>query len=156
VFGHPLQLPPKASREAQRALDFKLVEIIAENVTVNATQIVAGILYLRALHGLPETISRKELEETARTILQRTEGRYVDPDALEDLPAQVTAALRCFKKAGLVRLSGKSVQFDKNKILATPPGDRTFRKLNPVKYSLNQILHFTDVTRNIEDAVLRP
>lgn len=154
VFGHPLRLPPKAGREEQRALDFKLVEVIAENVTVNATQIVAGILYLRALHGLPETMLRQELEETARRILDSIEGRYIDPDAQEDLRGQVSAALRFFKKAGLVRLSGTSVQLDRSKVLATPPMDRTFRKRNPLKYSLNQILHFADVTRAIEDAVL--
>ncbi|HQM34616.1 MAG TPA: hypothetical protein PKX85_18885, partial [Candidatus Hydrogenedentes bacterium] len=49
-----------------------------------------------------------------------------------------------------------SIRLDRAKILATPPMDGTFRKLNPVKYSLNQVLHFADVTQAIEDVVLTP
>ncbi len=156
VLGHPLWLPRKAGRDEQRAVDFKLVEAVAENVTVHATQVVAGILYLRALHGLPETLGRAELEESARAVLERIEGRYVDPDAWDDLKGQVGAALRYFKTAGLLRFTRNAVSIDRDRILATPPMDRTFRRLNPVKYSLNQILHFADVTRAIEEVALTP
>jgi len=156
VLGHPLRLPPRASREEQRALDFALVEAIAENVTVTATQIAAGILYLRALHGLPETMQRKEFDEKARAVVERITDHYVDPQAHSDLAGEVSAALRHFGKAGLVHLSRAVIRLDRSKVLATPPLDRTFRKLNPVKYSLNQILHFADVTQALEEIVLAP
>ncbi|HNZ19834.1 MAG TPA: 1-acyl-sn-glycerol-3-phosphate acyltransferase [Candidatus Hydrogenedentes bacterium] len=156
LVGHPLRLAPRAGREEQRALDFQLVEAIAQNVTVNATQLAAGILYLHALHGLEESIGRGGFEAMARAALERVNGRYIDPDARADLPGQVSAALRHFRKAGLVVLSRDSIRLDRAKILATPPMDGTFRKLNPVKYSLNQVLHFADVTQAIEDVVLTP
>ncbi len=154
LMGHPLRLPPRAGREEQRALDFQLVEVIAENVALNATQISAGILYLYALHDLDETIRRAEFDTMVRTVLERVKDRYIDPDTLADLPGQISAALKHFRKAGLLVLAGDTLRLDRAKILATPPLDGSFRRQNPVKYSLNQILHFADVTRTIEDVVL--
>jgi len=155
ILGPPLYLAPGARREAQRELDDNLILAISELVEINTPHLLGGLLYLRCLHGLTAEISRDSLAQMVRAVLAALPaGRYVDPALDRDPAGEMSATLRYFRRAGMVRLAGNRVLCHRDAILHAPDLDVGYRAANPVKFSANQILHLPDVVAALEAAAL--
>jgi hypothetical protein len=158
AFGQSVALPHDADRAAQRDLDFQLIERMGDLVEINATHIVAGILYLHCLHGRTGPLNVDRIDKAVESAFARLPNRHIDPAARTDHGNAVRAALTFFARGaqdgGFVRLTGSEVFCNTEAVLASPPHDTTYRKANPIKYSINQVLHLPDVIDAMEHAAL--
>ncbi|NUM53919.1 MAG: hypothetical protein HUU46_09775 [Candidatus Hydrogenedentes bacterium] len=152
VFGPPVYLPHDADRAVQRDLDFRIIELMAGLVEINVTHIVAGIVYLRCLHGRTEPLSIDALNKSIESTIERLPNRLIDPAARADCRGQLEAALDHFAKSQLIVLRSNSITPVAGAVLAAPPHDTTYRAINPIKYAVNQILHLPDVIDAVERA----
>ncbi len=150
VFGPALFLEPGAGPVEQRAFDFDLVVSMSDLVCINATHVVAGLLYLHCLHARPGAVAVDTLVDAARRILEAAQGRYVDPAAMEDTPGEVRAALQYFARGKQLAVQDGIATLDREAILTVPGRDLNYREVNPVKYCVNQIMHLADVVALIE------
>ncbi|MCC6794850.1 MAG: hypothetical protein IT366_07000 [Candidatus Hydrogenedentes bacterium] len=153
VFGPPVYLPHDADRTVQRDLDFRLIELMGDLVEVNITQIAAGILYLHCLHQRGESIAIDALDSAVSDALSLLK-RQIDPAAVGDRRPQLEATLDYFAKAHLILRRSDSITLLREKVLASPPPDTTYRSANPIKYAINQVLHLPDVIDAVEAAAL--
>ncbi len=153
-FGEPLYLPDKAGRTEQRALDYTLMERMGQLVEVNAAQITAALLYVHTLHQRVAVVERAAIEDAVARITSNVPGRHVDPGVYVDLAGSVDAALRYFQKNGFLRLRKDTVSLQPEAILAAPPNGARYRKANPLKHLVNELLHLSDVTARINEATL--
>jgi len=150
VFGEPLTLEPGADKETRRALDYALTVSIGGLLEVHGVHLVAGLLYLHALHGVEGTLSESRIREAVAAMLARIRHPYVHPLLTSDPEKEVRGAIRFFARSGLLERSGGDWQPVRASILATPPLETKFRKKNPVKFYVNQILHLHEVVEGIE------
>jgi 1-acyl-sn-glycerol-3-phosphate acyltransferase len=155
VFGDPLPLADKADRSVQRQLDFDLILRIADLVEINAVQVVSGLLYLRCLHGLPETLETPDLVEEAQTVFDSIAERPVAPDCRDHLDREVGRALDYLASRGQLTRKAEMIILAREAVLSVPPEDVPYQKSNPLKYCLNQILHCGDVMAVMERVVLK-
>ncbi len=154
IFGPEQFLERSASRQERRAFDQRLIEVMGGLVEVNASQVLAALLFTRCLHGMTAPISVDDLQDLVRGILRQTQHPYVDPEDLADVPHAVDRALRYFKKHGMLDRKDGKVTPKVEAILSLPELTTKYRKDNPVKYLTNQILHLGDVTALVEQKVL--
>lgn len=151
VFGPPVHLPHDADRATQRELDYQLIELMGNLVEINVTHVLAGIIYLRCLHGRGENVRIEALDQAVASVLKELGKRRIDP-AAANRGAQIEAALNYFAKSRCIVRSGDSIAPVVESVLAAPPHDTTYRTANPIKYAVNQILHLPDVVDAIENA----
>ncbi len=154
IFGEEMFLPRGASRADQRAFDERLIERLGPLVEVNAAQVVSAILYTRCLHGLTAPIPTDELVRLTSGLFDALRHPYLDPEDKADLARAVRGTLRYLQKYGMLTMKRREVVPNTAAILATPALTKTFRKLNPVKYLTNQILHLGEITSLIESRTL--
>ena len=155
AFAPPLFLETGASRDAQRDFDLALAVRIGDAVELHALHLVSAILYLRCLHGACGAVPEARLCAQTAAVVAALPDRLMDPALRADPDAAVRAALRWLAKAGMVRHSAPGWQPDAPKILAAPALENDYRKRNPVKYHINQLLHFDDVVRLLNAEALR-
>ena len=155
IFGEPIYLPHDADRAAQRALDFRLIELMGDLVEINVAHVVAGIVYLHALHGCSKPIQIETLGRAVENALARMPDRRIDPAARTRRSAELDATLTYFEHCEMLTRDSGGVLPNGTAVLAAPPHDTTYGKQNPVKYIVNQILHLPDVTAAIEEQALR-
>lgn len=157
VFGAPHYLEPGADRKAQREFDLEIAAAIGELVEVNAAHLVAALLYLAALHGGPMDLDETALSAAAAHVAAGLAAATAAPELQQQPQEACMAALAHFEKARMLRRNRDSLALDRDRILSCPPPDRTYRKLNPVKFQVNQILHLDAVIAAIEEqaAILR-
>ena len=153
-FGPPRYLAPNADRHTQRAFDAELVGAMADLVEINASHVVAGILYLKALHGDILPFDERDLEAALPRVLGTLQRRLIDPRAVSDGPKEVDAALRLFERKGFVERRGSLVAPRAARILSVPGQGEVYRAAHPLKYTVNQILHFQDFVETLEAEVL--
>lgn len=153
-FGPACYMEPGLEPEQQRLFDYALVERIAELVDINVPQVASLVLYLRCLHGLPPRIAISALEHAIRTILERQRHPFVDPDARTHTGKHLRATLAFFQKAGLLLVDGADIVADPPRILLAPPIDDRYRKNNPLKFFVNQVLHVPTLIEAAESVVL--
>lgn len=153
AFGPPLYLDATAKRDEQRAFDLEVMVRVGDLVELHATHVVSGLLYLQALHGGGERLSIDALVSAVEDVCANLDAeRHVDP-FLQDGPAKaVDAALKFLEKSEAVSLQGDGVVLERAKILHCPERDTKYRKRNPVKFFLNQVIHLADVLRALEGA----
>ena len=156
AFGPPLYLKPGATREEQRAFDDDLTMAVAEGIELNAAQLTAGLLYLRCLHGKQGPWPFEACAAGVREVLGRCPSRRVYPDTTNDCEGEIRRTLKHFEKHGLLTWDTREIAPVPDKILAAPPVDLDYRERNPVKFVLNQVIHYADVIAALEDVVLRP
>jgi hypothetical protein len=77
----------------------------------------------------------------------------VDPAARADTGGEVRRALRWLERAGMLRFSGDELIADVAAILSEPELDTKYRKHNPVKFHVNQVLHFQPLCAAAEACV---
>lgn len=154
VFGKAHYLPEKADRAAQRALDFDCVAAMGELVEVNGPHLVALNLYLRCLHNLPLEVTRNELADDVAAMRDAIDHPYVAPELTTRLPKVVAQTVAYLEKAGQVKREGGRIVLNREAILAVPEKGASYRKANPVKYLVNQILHLQQVIADAEIPVL--
>ncbi|HRI87008.1 MAG TPA: 1-acyl-sn-glycerol-3-phosphate acyltransferase [Candidatus Hydrogenedentes bacterium] len=155
VFGPSIYLAHDADRTAQRDMDFRLIELMGDLVEVNAAHFVAGTVYLHCLHHRSCAIVPADLELAIAAALGDLAHRRVDPALFAARRQEIEAAFVFFEAEGLVVRSGAGFAPIRDRVLATPPHDTTYRTLNPVKYTVNQVLHLLDVTEAIEQVFLK-
>ncbi len=155
ILGPPAYLEPGARREAQRDFDDDLILAISNLVEVQLHHLVGGLLYLRCLHGWDDPVPTEALAAEVATVVSALDSaRYVEPVLAEkDVTASLSATLTYFADYQMVTLSGGRVRLDPARILASPPVDVDYRKKNPVKFSVNQILHLPDVVAALEQVL---
>jgi len=152
VFGEPLYLEADANRARQREHDFALAVRISELVEINMAHLLAGILYLHCLHQRPPRLLTGNLQKAVKTAAAGITGRYVDPAVMDHFDREFDATLRFFQRYGMLSRSGETITLNCGAILAVPPLETNYRKQNPVKFQVNQILHLADVVAQIERA----
>jgi len=152
AFGNPVFLEQDADRAAQRALDFRLIELMGDMVEINVAHFVAGILYLHCLHGRLGGISINAMDSAVGAALSSLHKRIIDPAAIGRRRKEIDATLEYFAGIGFIELGPEGVRPNCARVLAAPPQDTTYIKLNPLKYTLNQVLHLPDVITAIESA----
>lgn len=154
VFGDPLYLKPAADRAAQRQLDFELTQRIGQLVEINAPHLVAGLLYLRALHRLPDCSLQDVIDAVSRMVERLREYAYLHPELTLEPEIAVGRTVNFFAAAGLLNINGPSIIINPSSILSTPALTTKFRKENPLQFQLNQILHLPYLIEALEAAVL--
>lgn len=154
TMGEPLYLEHDADREAQRNFDAHLIEVMSGLVELNVPHVLASILYLRTLHGMIEPVSIDALVKSVRSVFETVKHPYVDAHDLMDVNAAVVRTAKFFRKSAMVHTRGNKVVPIREAILSTPDLDPRYKKINPVKYLTNQILHLGEVTAQVEKAVL--
>jgi 1-acyl-sn-glycerol-3-phosphate acyltransferase len=157
VMGAPCYLPDGAGREAQRDFDLMLAVEISSLTQVHALHAVCLSLYLRCLHGLPQNIALEDLVRDVEQILRQASEHHYTQDG-DRAQGATRDALRWLEKQGMLMLrsgpDGPCVEANASAILATPALDTRYRKLNPVKFYCNQVMHFQDVVAAAEERVL--
>lgn len=154
-YGQPLYLEGKSDRAAQRALDFRVIEEIGNVLELNASNVLAGYLYLHRLHRCGVPIRMEKIEQDLQSVFSNVgKTRRIDPDAARDLPKEIRRSLRYFERMGMLRHTRDSVCPNDEAILSVPELGPLYRKKNPVKFLANQIAHMADVVRALEDVVL--
>lgn len=155
IFGPPVYLSHDADRAAQRDLDFQLIERMGDLVEVNAGHFVAGIVYLHCLHGCTGELSVAAMVPRIADAIRSLDRRAIEPASRANVSDEVHRALEFFADEGFLVLCGDYVTPVSEKVLSAPPHDTMYRKLNPLKYTMNQVLHLSDVTAAIEQAFER-
>lgn len=153
TIGKPMYLAANASRAEQREMDFQLIENMAALVKIDVAHVLAAYLYLNALHG-KNRISLEETQDRTRDVLQEFIMTSTDPAAMLRLEKQIMRALKYFEKHEMLSVNGPDIELNKDSVLASPPVDRAYKRVNPIKYLTNQLLHLKDETAAIERAVL--
>jgi hypothetical protein len=154
VFG-PLQyLAADADRAAERDFDYQLVEVMASLVEINATHVVAAILYLKAVHGQSEPFEAAMLHEALPRVLARLPDRLIDPRARSEGTKEVDRALRLFERNAYLERHGSLILPRPARILSVPDPGAKYRAAQPLKYTVNQVLHFADFIDAVEAEVL--
>lgn len=154
VIGEPQFLPADADRSAQREWDQRLMVVMGESVEINVPHVVSGILYLRCLHGMKEPIECTWLEPAVTRVLDSIRGRYVDSAFRTDPQREIRYTLRYLESHGMLRVRRGRVYPDAAAILSAPPIDSSYRKCNPVKHLVNQIIHLEDVTSMLAEVAV--
>ena len=152
VFGEALYLSPHADRGAQRAFDVELAVRVANLIEINVPHLVSGILYLRCLHQHGPRLAVDQLTRVTAGLAGGITGWNVDPAARTTTAEEVRAFLRYLERHGMLRVSGNTVEMNSEAILSSPPMNTRYYRLNPVKFQVNQILHFVDVVASLEEA----
>jgi 1-acyl-sn-glycerol-3-phosphate acyltransferase len=150
VFGPVQYLKDGATKDEQRDFDCQLVETMSQYVEVCVPQIVAAILYARCLHGMIDPIAVPELQRAVARVMDETTHPYLDEEDAEDVDEAVRLALAYFRKHKTLEIRGESVYPDAEQILSTPELTGKYKKMNPVKYLTNQILHLGDLVELIQ------
>ena len=150
AIGERQYLPPDADRTTQREFDLHLVEVMAELVEVHVPHVLSGILYLRCLHNQAGPLEKTWLETAVRNVIDATPNRLVDPNVRENLPREMRRTLKYLRSHSMIFTTRHTVIPNPETILAAPPIDKHYQKLNPVKYLTNQIIHLPDLCRAIE------
>ena len=154
TFGPPQYIDDTANRRAQREFDAEMALRIGQLVEVNALHVVGGILYLRALHGLPDRLSLEELRGAIEKLAADPRGTRIDP-ALRDDPAQeITAALRYYRRRGMLSWRKGHIVVNREAILSCPALTTRYRHRNPVKFFVNQVLHLGTFVQRLEELTL--
>jgi hypothetical protein len=154
TFGEPMTLDVDAPRTQQRELDRALVRQIGLGVEVNAAQATSAILYERCVRGQLEPAPIDDLQTAVFGVLSALGPDRCEPEALEN-PARATArTLRWLAKKDMLELRKGRVRPNREAILSQPPLDRTYKRLNPVKYLTNQILHLDEAVCEIRRQAL--
>ena len=156
AFGPPLYLPPRTRREEQRAFDLALAESIGKLIEVNVLHLVCALIYLFCLHQRGASLSTPALKTRLQQILDQLEDLLVDPAAYAAFDKEFAAALRYLRaKKILHEGEGKRLHLDAARILSAPPLTRAYANANPVKYQVNQILHYQSLMPLLEAAARR-
>lgn len=155
ILGEAAHLEAGARREAQRNFDDALILTISNLVEVQMHHVLGGLIYLRCLHGLDVPVKVSELAESAAAVISLLDSdRYVDPILTEgDIITPLRACLDYFAGLQMVTCAAGAISFDRERVLASPTVDVNYRKTNPVKFSVNQILHLPDVVSALEQVV---
>lgn len=151
VFGDPVQLPSCATKDEQRALDAVLAVQLGDLVEITVAHLACSLLYLWCLHERGPALSRPSLELACARILGQLGHRYVDPMAQGNLSDEMDRTLRHLWHAGMAEVRGGAILPDSARVLHSPGLDTSYRKANPVKFIANQILHFDDVVRLLNE-----
>ncbi len=154
IIGPPLYLDAAASREALRTFDYDLVIGMSGLVELNLAQAASAALYLWCLHRGNAPLRIADLSHAVRTALAETAHPYVNPEDLADPDRALDQVLRWLARCRCISIDGGTIRPNPRIILGTPPLDTTYKKLNPVKYLANQILHLGEVTAIVEREVL--
>jgi hypothetical protein len=154
AFGTPLFLEAGAGRDAQRVLDYAVIDAMAALVEVNAVHLLSGLLYLQCLHGMTAPRPAGELAEAVARVAGALDARLLDPSLTDRCGEQVRATLAWLAGAGMVRLEGDRVAPVREAVLNLPEMTKGFREANPVRFHVNQVLHLGDVTAALEAEVL--
>ena len=80
--------------------------------------------------------------------------RFCDPALSNDPESEQNQTLDYFQTHQMLQVTGQTVHLNKTAILSAPPVDVGYRKKNPVKFAVNQILHLPDVVQALETVVL--
>lgn len=150
IFGEPQYLAHDADRQAQRDMDFKIIELMGGLLEINAAHLVAGILYLRCLHGVKAPASIQRYETAVTSAIERCPNRRIDPALRSDASGETKSTLRYFEEAGLISMLDQQVVPNVEAILHAPEHDKDYHRRNPVKHLVNQYLHLPDVIEAIE------
>jgi hypothetical protein len=156
VFGAPQYLTLGAERAEQRNLDLALVTAFGDLVELQVPHVLSGLLYLHCLHGREEALTVPALVEAVGAVFQAVPDRVTDPAAHTDPHGEIRRALAFLERAGMLRLAGDQVRPDRARILEAPSLDTNYRRRNPVKFLVNQILHLSDVVAAMEAQTLAP
>ncbi len=153
AFGEPIYLPDGADRKQQRAADLAVVEAIGELIEMNAAHIIAGIIYLRCLHGVHAPISMSTLQNQVIEVADSLSGRALDPAIRRDTAYEVRATVAYLEDGKMLREVDDYITPWPSHVLASPPLDKSFAEANPIKHLVNQILHLPDVVRALEAVI---
>lgn len=154
AFGEPLTLDRNASREERQQFDKQIALGIAYSAEIHAAQLVSALLCMRSIHNITAPVTVEELTRETAQVVARSGRRSLHPGLENNLEDEVNAVLRYLEEMGMVKLDGGMVEMDADAVERVPERDESFKKVNPVKYLTNQIIHFEDVTAAVEDVVL--
>ena len=154
AFGEAVYLSPTASRSEQREFDYEVLHRMADLVEINVPHLASLVLYLTALHARGDLISISDLKHKIEKILPRLKNRHVAPEVKQHLSKELAATLKFLQKRGMIDQQKNTISLHKEAILASPGIDGNYKKLNPVKYLTNQILHLPDLIMAAEDTIL--
>lgn len=152
TFGAPMRLARDATRDEQRAFDAELAVRIGELIEVHTAHLVCGLIYLWCLHARGPAFTRASLTEACRALRDGLDGHAADPAMHTNLEREVARVLRFLHRKKLVRVDRERVYPDVDAVLAAPDWAGGYRQRNPLKFTVNQILHMTDVIAHIEEA----
>ncbi len=155
VFGKPLTMPAWTGRHDERAFDLELAARMGDLVEINVPHIVSGLLYLRALHNLAEPPAVEQLDQTVANVLGQIKHRHIDPAACGPTRRdEVIRTLDFLENRGMLRVRNAKVIVDTNVVLCAPPLDKTYRRANPLKHIMNQVIHLRDLKAALERCAL--
>lgn len=153
VFGPPRYLDANADREGQRAFDYALTVAIGELIEVHALHLLSAMVYLHALHSGPPRLARARLLAAACDAAAALQApRLVSPALRREPQRAMDAALRYLEKRRMISRRGTAVLLHVERILSVPELNTKYRRANPVKYHVNQIMHLGDVLAATETA----
>jgi 1-acyl-sn-glycerol-3-phosphate acyltransferase len=155
VFGPQRWPDPGMTRDERIAFDNETIASMGDLVEINAAHLVSGILYLRALHGLGDSLRLSDLvEEVVRVHRRIGAARLFEPNLISDSAGEVKRVIMYFEKVGLLERKDNTLMLVREQILAAPGYDMQYKRNNPLKYTLNAIIHLQDVVNALEAEVL--
>lgn len=156
VFGPPLTLPPNVTREEQRAFDFRVIEAMGGLVELQMVHVIAGVLFLSALHRCSPRRRIDDLTDAARNAFLGCDYPLRNPGDVADPAAAAVKALAYFLRYRVLSLKDAVCSRCDARILANADLNAEYRHKSPVKYLVNQILHLNSVIPALDGAVQRP
>lgn len=152
-FGKPLYMQPTHDRRQQREFDYKLTVTIANLIEVNVPHIVSLVLYLRCLHDRNPVIALEDLVAEVKQVVGQNPHPCIDPAAKDSAQTEVKKTVAYFEKAKLLATRDAKIELNPTAILAVPE-IKSYRRINPLKFLANQMIHLPDVIAAAESVVL--
>lgn len=149
-FGHPRYLDENAGRDAQRDFDISLIEDISRLIEVNMGHIVAGLLYNHCLMGGKACIREASIRSAVGNVVSAICNLQHAPELDSSPEAAYQRVMRFLEKKNIVTRDGRDIALAKDLILCCPPLKRGFVKQNPIKFLVNQVLHYPAFVEAIE------
>lgn len=153
AFGPPMYMDDNADRTAQREFDQQLAVRISDLVEIQVPHVVCTMVYLHCLQKGDVPLERSALTQNVKSAIGSIQNHFVDPNAAMQTETEVLQCLHWLRRRNMLRLNGATIRLNTQAILSAPELDTKYRKLNPVKFHANQILHFTDLIARIEEII---
>lgn len=155
IYGPEQFLSADATREEQRAFDFRMVGEMAKLVEISVVQVVSSLVYTVALHHLSKSLSVATLQSWVRAVRDSSAHPWWDKEDEADLDEAVLEALEWLQEFDVIHGERDTVHLNTEKILIAPGLESDYFKQNPVKYLTNQTLHLGEHIEAVQEVVLR-
>jgi len=140
TFGEPMAIEARTDPAGLARKNAVLCAAIGELVEVHAVHLTAALLWTMSVHGR-NRLSTHRLVHSVTDWVASNARAVVHPELWREPEAASLRACQYFVRQRCVGLAGNEIILRRERTDVCPPWTTAYRKINPVRYWTNQILH---------------